>query len=82
MVCFTMLALSLVGIPPFGGFHSKWYLATAALEALPGAMGYVVPAILLASALFTAAYLFSPLFTASSPGRIFLPRQGSTNRRP
>lgn len=71
MVCFTMLALSLVGIPPFGGFHSKWYLATAALEALPGAMGYVVPAILLASALFTAAYLFSPIVHSFFPGKDF-----------
>ena len=26
MGCFAALALSLVGIPPFGGFFSKWYL--------------------------------------------------------
>lgn len=71
MVCFTMLAMSLVGIPPFGGFHSKWYLATAALEALPGAMGYVIPAILLASALFTAGYLFSPIARSFFPGKDF-----------
>ena len=37
-ICFALVSLSLVGIPPFGGFHSKWYLATAALEALPGAL--------------------------------------------
>ena len=32
MGCFAALALSLVGIPPFGGFFSKWYLALGALE--------------------------------------------------
>ena len=71
MVCFTLLSLSLVGIPPFGGFHSKWYLATAALDALPGAMGFIIPAVLLASALFTAAYLFSPIVHSFFPGKDF-----------
>ena len=71
MICFTMLSLSLVGIPPFGGFHSKWYLAIGALKTLPGAMGYVIPAVLLASALFTAAYLFSPIVHSFFPGRDF-----------
>lgn len=67
-VCFTLLSLSLVGIPPFGGFHSKWYLATAALEALPGALGYLVPVTLILSALFTAGYLFPPVISAFFPG--------------
>ena len=71
MICFTLLSLSLVGIPPFGGFHSKWYLAIGALKTLPGAMGYVIPAVLLASALFTAAYLFSPIVHSFFPGRDF-----------
>lgn len=71
MICFTLLSLSLVGIPPFGGFFSKWYLALSALETLPVALGYTVPAVLLASALFTAYYLFSPIVQAFFPGRDF-----------
>lgn len=32
MVCFTMASLSMIGIPPFNGFLSKWYLGLGALE--------------------------------------------------
>lgn len=57
-VCFTVLSLSLIGIPPTGGFYSKWYIATASLEASGiGALSWIVPVILLASALLTAGYL-------------------------
>lgn len=54
MVCFTLLSLSLVGIPPFGGFFSKWYLISAALADVPGALGFVIAGVLLFSALLTA----------------------------
>lgn len=58
--CFTVLSLSLIGIPPTGGFFSKWHLATAALEAKElGVLSWLVPVILLVSALLTAAYLLS-----------------------
>lgn len=67
-VAFTLLSLSLIGIPPFGGFWSKWYLGTAALEAVPGALGYLVPAVLIVSALLTAGYLFQPVISAFFPG--------------
>lgn len=32
MVCFTMASLSMIGIPPFNGFLSKWFLGLGALE--------------------------------------------------
>ncbi|MBI5788520.1 MAG: monovalent cation/H+ antiporter subunit D family protein [Candidatus Schekmanbacteria bacterium] len=32
MICFTMAALSMIGLPPFNGFISKWFLALGALE--------------------------------------------------
>ncbi len=32
MLCFTFASLSMVGIPPFNGFVSKWQLCLAALE--------------------------------------------------
>ncbi len=32
MACFTMASLSMIGIPPFNGFLSKWFLGLGALE--------------------------------------------------
>lgn len=54
MWCFTVSAISLIGIPPTNGFISKWFLAEGAL--LEGKVAF--PAILLVSALLTALYLF------------------------
>lgn len=57
-ICFTVLSLSLIGIPPTGGFYSKWYLATASLSTSGiGALSWIAPAVLLVSALLTAGYL-------------------------
>ena len=59
-VCFTVLSLSLIGIPPTGGFFSKWHLASAALNNNEiGILSWIIPVILLISALLTAAYLLS-----------------------
>ncbi len=64
-VCFTVLSLSLIGIPPTGGFFSKWYLATAALDSSSvGALSWLAPAILLVSALLTAGYLLEIVIKA------------------
>jgi multicomponent Na+:H+ antiporter subunit D len=53
MAAFTLSSLSLIGIPPFSGFISKWYLAVGSLErGNPWLL-----AVLLASSLLTAAYL-------------------------
>jgi multicomponent Na+:H+ antiporter subunit D len=51
---FTLAALAMIGIPPTGGFFSKWYLMVGGLEA--GADGLVV--VLVGSGLLTAGYLF------------------------
>ncbi len=57
-VCFTILSLSLIGIPPTAGFYSKWELAIASLDNnVIGAFSYIIPVVLLASALLTAGYL-------------------------
>ena len=55
--CFAFASLSLVGIPPFAGFVSKWSLATGGLPAL-GTVGIAGAAVLLVSAILTAGYLF------------------------
>ncbi len=70
MWCFTFGALALVGIPPFSAFVSKWYLAVGALETDTGVFRYLVPVILLISALLTAGYLLT--ITADA---FFRPRQ-------
>jgi len=55
MGAFALAAIGLAGIPPVGGFVSKWYLALGALDA--GQTVYTV--ILLVSGLLNAGYLLS-----------------------
>ena len=54
--CFTVAAVSLTGIPPFGGFISKWNLGTAALLS-KSSLGYAAMGVLLYSAFMTAIYM-------------------------
>ncbi len=66
MVCFALSSLGVIGIPPFSGFVSKWYLATAAVEE-GSAAAYIGIAILLISALLTAIYLLKVVILAFFP---------------
>ena len=70
-LCLVFVSLSLVGIPPFGGFVSKWAISLAALDGLSGPLAYLVPAVLLVSALLTAGYLFAPIVSGFFPGEGF-----------
>jgi multicomponent Na+:H+ antiporter subunit D len=54
MAAFVLAAASMVGLPPTGGFFSKWYLLLGAVEA--GA--WAGAAALIASSLLGAVYLF------------------------
>ncbi len=67
--CFTFAALSLVGIPPFAGFFSKWYLANGSLLTDIAGFSWAGPVVLLLSALLTAGYLFSIAVDAFLPGK-------------
>ena len=67
MVIFTIVSLGLIGIPPTGGFISKWYLAEGALS-LSGAASWIGPAVLLCSALMTAGYLLTITIHGFFPG--------------
>ncbi|MBQ9324787.1 MAG: proton-conducting membrane transporter [Clostridia bacterium] len=67
MIAFTIVSLGLIGIPPTGGFISKWYLAQGALT-LDSAAAWIGPAILLCSALMTAAYLLVIVIHGFFPG--------------
>ena len=66
MCGFALCALSLIGIPPTGGFVAKWYLAQAGLGF--GAAGVFGVAILMVSALLTAGYLLPIITAAFFPG--------------
>ncbi len=54
MTAFTVAALSMVGIPPTGGFFSKWYLVLGGIDA----HNWVFVAVIVASSLLTAVYFF------------------------
>ncbi len=58
MTLFTVVSLGLIGIPPTGGFISKWNLAQGALD-LSVSANWIGPVCLLLSAILTAAYLMS-----------------------
>lgn len=66
--CFALASLALVGIPPTGGFVSKWYLAGGALASGAGVFSWLGPVVLLVSALLTAGYLLPVVIHGFFPG--------------
>lgn len=72
MWCFTLAALSLIGIPPLAGFVSKWYLVSAGLEAPVGVFSAAGMVVLVVSALLTAGYLLPIVTGGFFPGRDYI----------
>ncbi|MCF8029110.1 MAG: monovalent cation/H+ antiporter subunit D family protein [Desulfobacteraceae bacterium] len=73
MAAFFIGALSVIGLPPCGGFISKWYLAIGTIEAGQ----FLMLAVLLASSLLNAAYFLPIVYRAffCSPDEVtFEPR--------
>ncbi len=68
MWCYTILSLGLIGIPPTGGFISKWYLAEGALSSGLSGFSWIGPTVLLVSALLTAGYLLPLAINGFLPG--------------
>ena len=60
MTAFFIASLSMIGIPPVGGFISKWYLIVGAIEAQQ--LAFVL--VLLISSLLNAAYFLPISYTA------------------
>jgi multicomponent Na+:H+ antiporter subunit D len=60
MAAFTLASLSLLGVPPAGGFISKWYLALGSVER---PSGWLLGVLMLGS-LLSAAYLGPILYKA------------------
>ncbi len=54
MACFTVAALSMVGVPPTAGFFSKWYLVLGSIDS----HNWVFVAVILISSLLNAVYFF------------------------
>lgn len=72
MWCFTLVSITLVGIPPTSGFISKWYLAMGAFESEASIFApWFGPAVLLVSAMLTAGYLLPISIQAFFPGEGF-----------
>ncbi|MBI4536232.1 MAG: monovalent cation/H+ antiporter subunit D family protein [Ignavibacteriae bacterium] len=57
MASYSLMALSMVGIPPTAGFFSKWYLVLAAIED----SNWTAVGMILLSSLLTAVYFFRVL---------------------
>ena len=70
--CFTLCSLSMVGIPPTGGFIAKWYLIEGALNSEIYPVAWLGPVILLVSALLTAGYLFPIAMRGFLPGKGYI----------
>ncbi len=68
MWCFTLVSITLVGIPPTSGFVSKWYLATGSLKDGMGIYTWLGPVVLLLSAMLTAGYLLPISIQSFFPG--------------
>lgn len=71
MWCYTIVSLGLIGIPPTGGFISKWYLAQGALSSGISVFSWLGPVVLLISALLTAGYLLPVTIKGFFPGADF-----------
>lgn len=71
LACYTLVSLTLVGIPPTSGFISKWYLAQGALASGTGIFCWLGPVVLLISALLTAGYLLPLTIQGFFPGADF-----------
>ncbi len=60
MTAFTLAAISMIGIPPLGGFLSKWYIGIGAIEA-----GQLPVIIVLATSTILNASYFLPIVHAA-----------------
>jgi multicomponent Na+:H+ antiporter subunit D len=69
VLAFGVAAVSLVGLPPSGGFVAKWYLLVASLEA---GQWWWIPVVVLGS-LLTAGYLMRVVKVAFAPAPPELP---------
>jgi len=70
MGCFALLSLSIVGLPPLGGFAALWELSRGAFV-YGGALGSLCVAVMLLSALLSAGAFLPVAASAFFPGKDF-----------
>lgn len=68
MWTFTIASLALIGIPPLGGFLSKWYLGMGGLNFENFNLGLFGVVVIIISALLTGGYLIPIFVDAFFPG--------------
>lgn len=78
MAAFLLGSLSIIGLPPFGGTWSKWYLMLGALDA--GEIALM--AVFMASSLLNIAYLLPIVVRAFFPGKAPTEFDGGRNEAP
>ena len=66
MTIYTIAGIALIGIPPFCGFISKWYIASAAVGS-GTVYAYIGLGALILSAFLTAAYIMELVIRAWTP---------------
>lgn len=71
MWTFTIASLALIGIPPLGGFLSKWHLGLGGLDFYNFDIGIISLGIIIISALLTGGYLIPIFVDAFFPGEKF-----------
>jgi multicomponent Na+:H+ antiporter subunit D len=65
MICFTVGSLSMIGIPMFGGFVSKWYIVSGALSI----SNWFVISVIIISTLLNTAYFIPIIYKSFSQGQ-------------
>ena len=60
MAAFTLGAISMIGLPPLGGFLSKWFLGIGAIEA--GQLPIII--VIVASTILNACYFLPIIYRA------------------
>ena len=60
LICFLIGSLSVIGLPPGGGFISKWYLVLGTLQS----NNYLMLTVLLSSSMLNAAYFLPIVYKA------------------
>ncbi|GBE56523.1 MAG TPA: monovalent cation/H+ antiporter subunit D family protein [Euryarchaeota archaeon] len=63
MTCFTIAALSMIGLPPFVGFISKWFLVLGALDV--GGIAFILFVIILLNSSLMNAVYYMPIIVSA-----------------
>ncbi len=67
MGAFTIGALSMIGIPPIGGFISKWYIALGSIEAMEIPILVIIATSTILNACYFLPIVYSAFFKEPSP---------------